>query len=122
MAAFIGFLPKDATPFRAANTTDITDTTAQTIIAAPSDTAQAYYITSVAYMNRTVAEEPFIRLQDTSDTPLRLDNAQLDAPNNDKFHSFWPPIKVATGKGINGVATSAVGDVEIVVNGFLGTP
>lgn len=122
MAKFIGFLPQDATPQRGANTTDITDTTAQTILSAPSDTGQAYYITSISYMNRTTGEEPFIRINDTSDTPLRLDVCTLDAPNNAYQHVFWPPIKVATGKGVTGEASSAVGDVEVVVHGFLGTP
>jgi len=122
MARFIGFIPQDAVPFFGANTTDITDTTAQTIKAAPTDTAQAYYITSISYLNRTEAEVPFVRIKDTSGTALLLDVANLKTPNGSVQHSFWPPIKVTTGKGITGEASTTVGDVEVVVNGFLGTP
>ena len=122
MATFIGFLPKDATPVRGRNTTDITDTTVQAILAAPASASQSYYITSISYMNRTEAEIPFVRVQDNAATPLVYDVANLKTPNASTLHLFWPPLRIAAGAALNGMAVTAVGDVEICVNGFLGTP
>lgn len=121
MARFAGFLPRDATPINGANASDITSTTAVSILAAPSDTSQAYYITSIVARNKTTADQCSIDVRSITTSEV-LDVFDLDAPNNERQHTFWPPLVVPTGEGVEGIAKAATGDTVVSINGFLGTP
>lgn len=103
--------------FTAVNATDITDTTAQTIKAAPSDTTyQAYEIDHVSFVNRTGSEAPTILIVDGDGT--EIDRVQFLDKGSIAL-SYNPPKRVATGKAIKGKALSSVGDTTITITGRL---
>jgi hypothetical protein len=113
-------VPADATPFNAANGTDISDTTAQAIKAAV--TGKRHWITRITLTNKTASETPIVVIQDDTGTPVVILTARLGglaAADSQRDFVFDPPIEVASGKAINGKATTATGDVVATVGGFV---
>lgn len=121
MARYLGGFPADSDPVNAFNSTDISDTTAQTILAGSA--GKAIFITQVTCVNKTAAELPVVLLQDdATPTPASYDHFAPGAGAGEVVHVYNPPLQIATGKGLKGVALTATGDCKLHVKGFIGTP
>jgi len=117
-------LPSDAVPVSGMTASDITGTTAVAALA-PSASTKALYVTDILVHNKTIAEDPVITIQSNASTPvpiLQCLPSTAGAGNGHFSAKFDPPVKVATGKSVMGVAASAVGDCRVTVNGYEGTP
>lgn len=116
-------LPQDATPVFGTNTTDVTDTTAQQILAGSDlgSTSQAYYITEITVTNKTAAESPVIKVQDDEATPVVLDTFVVGGLAS-VHRKYDPPRQATAGADVDAVALSAVGDCLVTVSGYYGTP
>lgn len=116
-------LGNDAEPFFGTNSTLVTDTTAQTVKAAPADTAQAYFITEVTVTNTTATstENPLITLEDGADTPVTIDTF-VPGQMNSVHRTYSPPRQCTAGKAIKAKADGSYGDCRVTVSGYLATP
>lgn len=118
---FGGVAAADRSPFVAHNTTDISSDTAQEIKAAVA--SKKHWITRVVLANKTAGETPIVKIQDdTAETPvdfLVVRMGGLADASSLVVIECDPPIEVGAGKAINGVATSATGDVIATVFGWV---
>jgi hypothetical protein len=120
---FAGLIPADATPFNSKNATLITSTTAQEIKAATA--LKSIYVTKLQIQNRTITESPIITIQDDAGTPVEhAEVAVSTAAGNAGFLelNFWPPLQIAVGQALDGVADGSLGDTVVHASGFVGTP
>lgn len=106
------------------NTTDVTDTTAQDIIPAPSTSSFQIVIEAITVTNKTTGENPIVIVQDTSDTPLVIDTfAMGDIGDSGGDHGsvcrgpahYGTGRRVTPGKGVKARATSSVGDCLVTI-------
>ncbi len=102
------------------NTTPISDTTPQQIIAAPGANQRIVILLWIA-RNTTAAERPTITLQTTDAVPVVIDQARPGDPATPIVlagifrNPAFRPIYLPAGVGLNGVADSAVGDTTVFV-------
>lgn len=119
----VGVVPSDATAMSGYNSTLITDTTAREIVAASA--SKSHYIQRMKVTNWTPAETAEILIQDGAGTPVNYAGViTCTAASNAAGVElvFEPPLQVAVGEPINGVAVAAAGDTLVEVSGFTGTP
>jgi hypothetical protein len=121
--AIAGLIPTDAVPFNSKNATLITTTTAVEIKAATA--LKSIYVTKLQIQNRTITEAAVITIQDDAATPVEhAEVAVSTAAGNSGFVelNFWPPLQIAVGQALDGVAGAALGDTVVHASGFVGTP
>jgi len=115
-------LPNDAEAFWAANPTEITTTTKQTIKA--GTTGKRLFITQAQAFNKTTTEDQILRLRHgTTDGPI-LHPADIADAHGDhgKMYNFDPPLVIPAGVDLDGIGVIAnVGDCVVFVNGYIGT-
>lgn len=115
-------LPEDATPFSAANATDITTTTKQTIRAGVG--GKRKFITQAQAYNKTTTENQILRLRHGSTDLAILHPADIADAHGDhgRILNFDPPLVIPAGVDLDGIGVIAdVGDCVIFVNGYEGT-
>ncbi len=116
-----GLLTDDAVPVASGVVADVTDTTPVPLIALTA--GKELVITQLILLNKTAAETPIIVLEDTDAAALGTFPLGVGAADDGKFQTdLHPPIVVAVGKGISAKASTAVGDTQVSVRGFLQTP
>lgn len=109
----------------ATTASDVTSTTAVTVIAAP-DTARAIYLHRVTVTNKTSGENPIIYLKDTQDTPATVDHFAMgdigdaDVTTASVTRVYSPPKRIAAGKALTAEAGSATGDCVVTADYELG--
>lgn len=114
-------LTDDAVAVASGVVADVTDTTPVPLIALT--TGKELVITQLILLNKTAAETPIIVLEDTDAAALGTFPLGVGAADDGKFKTdLHPPIVVAVGKGISAKASSATGDTQVSVRGFLQTP
>lgn len=114
-------IPADSIPFAATNSTDVTDTTAQTVKAAAA-AGKAHYISRVIVTNKTAGESPVILIKDGAASPVTLLTCAPGGLNTWDSGEIMPPIKATTAKTITAEATGSTGDTLVTVIGWTGTP
>ncbi len=116
-----GLLTEDAVPVASGVVADVTDTTPVPLIALTA--GKELVITQLILLNKTAAETPIIVLEDTDAAALGTFPLGVGAADDGKFQiTLHPPITVAVGKGISAKASTATGDTQVSVRGFLQTP
>lgn len=115
-------LPSDATFFKAINASDITSTTPVTIKAAPTNTAQAYYIKGFSATNKHATEVPMITIQEITGNVVIPAGIFFLGGKETLVVEFDQPVQLTTGEGIEGLSDASTGDTLISVWGWVGTP
>lgn len=115
-------VPKDATPFTAFNTAEITSSTAVAIVAAVA--GKSVYITGLRASNLHATEVQDTIIEDTAGTPIESMHVHVPPAGGGAIVDlqFDPPIQVAVGLGLSGSARASTGDVRVTVSGYVGTP
>jgi len=114
-------VPADAVPFTDHNATDVSSATAQVIRAATA--GKAIYIAQLRAVNLHATEVQDTIIEDTAGTPVESLHVHVPAAGAGEVDlHFDPPIKIATGLGLNASARATTGDVRVTVSGYVGTP
>jgi len=100
------------------NTTDVTNTTAQDVVATASvGTGKRLLIANITVTNKTAAETPVIQIKDDSGNVL--DTFAPGAGPTSVYRQYVSKIPVPAGEGVTAEATTATGDCLVTVNGDL---
>jgi hypothetical protein len=115
-------LPDDAVPFSAANATEITTTTKQTIKTGTA--GKRLFITQAQAFNKTTTEDQILRLRHGTTDLAILHPADVADSYEKKggMLEFDPPLVIPAGTDLDGIGVIAnVGDCVVFVNGYIGT-
>lgn len=115
------FLPDDAAPFRAVNSTDITVATKQTIKSGVS--GKCIYVTEAACYNKTTTQNQILMLRHGTTDVAILHPEDIADAHGDKggLRFFDPPIKIPVGLDLDGIGILSVGDCVIECGGYVGS-
>ena len=117
-------LPPDAEAVWGKTAAEITTNTAVAVLA-PSATNKALFISKVIANNKTIAEDAIITLQDNTGTPIVIARAMVSTAGGNGGNwevNFNPPVQLAVGKSLMGIAPATTGDTHIFAQGWEGSP
>jgi len=116
-------LPANATPVHGFNSTDISSTAVQEIIAAPA-AGLALFISKLIIHNKTPAEEADITIQDDAGSPVEIANVLVSTAagnGGNMVINFDPPVELTAAKALDGKAGGSLGDTIVNASGWVGT-